>query len=465
MKIYIAASLMVVCLCAPRASAQGCVPGGHGDIYTDHFVFAASSDQGARGDIVGLDFTLTLLDPQLQLEGFEGASPEPFIFGLVGCYDSRRLEFVAEAPSEWYEQLAFLPYFFVFPGVDEGEEGRFLISSGFYRGAVSAFLASGTPFPLMTLYFRVLGEPDRSTEIRFSDDALLGRSCVSNHLDYNNAPGVRPLTFRTRSTLHVPGTVCILPGEATRTELPDLPPLARVYDEAPTAESAQIRFELSGPPTALPGQEDVRFELWVTSAQEWSGFMASVLFPPESLELDRVEEHTRPGLVTIDKAAGGVGLLMANSRRRVGGEEERVRVATLVFRVRQTAQLGETVDLRLERWGNFFHWLAIQHREGTGADTLPVQAEVSPLVLTDGLLRLAAPEAALGDVNLDGGVNISDAVSLLNHLFLGGSVRCRAAGDFRPDGEADLSDAVAILNALFLASPWPSGGPVSCQES
>jgi hypothetical protein len=463
MKTRITTPLIVLGLFCSTATAQACVPDSTA-IYSNHFFFSASSDQGAHGDIVAVDIALTLLDPQLELEGREGMSPEPFDFTAVGCYDHRSLEFLAEAPSDWYEQFALLPNFFAYPGTDQQPEGRFVMSAAIYRDAPSAFLASGAAFPLMTLYFRVAGEAATSADIRFCDDVLLGRLCTGNNLDYYNVPGSSPSTVRTRSTLHHPGTVRILPGEATRTELPDLPPLAKVYDEAPNAESAQIRFELSGPPTALPGQEDIRFELWVTSAQEWSGFMASVLFPPESLELQRVEEHTRPGLVTVDNAGGGVGLLMANSRRRAGGEGERVRVATLVFRVRQTARLGETVDLRLERWGNFFHWLAIQHREGTGADTLPVQAEVSPLVLTDGLLRLAAPEAALGDVNLDRGVNISDAVSLLNHLFLGGSLRCRAAGDFSLDGAVNLSDAVAILNALFLGSPWPSGGPVACEE-
>ena len=56
-----------------------------------------------------------------------------------------------------------------------------------------------------------------------------------------------------------------------------------------------------------------------------------------------------------------------------------------------------------------------------------------------------------GDTNADSRVDISDAVSLLNCLFLGGACpTCLDAADSNDSGKTDLSDAVYTLNRLFL---------------
>lgn len=61
-----------------------------------------------------------------------------------------------------------------------------------------------------------------------------------------------------------------------------------------------------------------------------------------------------------------------------------------------------------------------------------------------------------GDTNADGELNLSDAVFLLNGLFLGGAQpRCRAASDVNGDAAVNLSDAVSVLNHLFLGGPGP----------
>jgi hypothetical protein len=68
-----------------------------------------------------------------------------------------------------------------------------------------------------------------------------------------------------------------------------------------------------------------------------------------------------------------------------------------------------------------------------------------------------------GEVNGDGNRDISDGVSLLNALFLGGpKAACPDAADANDDGRNDLSDAVAIFNSLFLGSgplPPPAEAP------
>lgn len=70
-----------------------------------------------------------------------------------------------------------------------------------------------------------------------------------------------------------------------------------------------------------------------------------------------------------------------------------------------------------------------------------------------------------GDSNTDAILDISDAVSLLNYLFLGTfKINCEDSGDANDDGILDLSDAIYILGHLFLGSPaplppFPAAGP------
>ena len=71
---------------------------------------------------------------------------------------------------------------------------------------------------------------------------------------------------------------------------------------------------------------------------------------------------------------------------------------------------------------------------------------------------LSQPRALFqrGDVNSDSTYDITDAVFLLNHLFLGGlTPSCRDAADANDDGGLDISDAVVILGYLFLGEGAP----------
>jgi hypothetical protein len=62
-----------------------------------------------------------------------------------------------------------------------------------------------------------------------------------------------------------------------------------------------------------------------------------------------------------------------------------------------------------------------------------------------------------GDANTDGGVDLSDAISVWNFLFLdGGALGCLDAADANDDGRIDLSDGVTVLNALFSDIPIPA---------
>jgi hypothetical protein len=62
-----------------------------------------------------------------------------------------------------------------------------------------------------------------------------------------------------------------------------------------------------------------------------------------------------------------------------------------------------------------------------------------------------------GDVDSSGLIDLSDAVRILGHLFLGGNPPdCLDAADFHDRGEIDISSAIAVLSFLFLGGPPPA---------
>ena len=71
-----------------------------------------------------------------------------------------------------------------------------------------------------------------------------------------------------------------------------------------------------------------------------------------------------------------------------------------------------------------------------------------------------------GDVNGDGGVNIADAIRLLNALFVPGSPQpdCFDSSDVNDDGGSNVADAVFLLNALFVPGSGnpPPPGAIDC---
>ena len=63
-----------------------------------------------------------------------------------------------------------------------------------------------------------------------------------------------------------------------------------------------------------------------------------------------------------------------------------------------------------------------------------------------------------GDANMDGRVDISDPIRILDMLFQGGGVPvCLDAADANDDGSLDISDPIAMLLAQFQGGlPLPS---------
>ncbi len=69
-------------------------------------------------------------------------------------------------------------------------------------------------------------------------------------------------------------------------------------------------------------------------------------------------------------------------------------------------------------------------------------------------------EFVRGDANSEGVIDVSDAVTVIRHLFAGRTLSCHDAADVNDDGEIDIADGVAALGFLFgTADPLPAPFP------
>jgi hypothetical protein len=84
------------------------------------------------------------------------------------------------------------------------------------------------------------------------------------------------------------------------------------------------------------------------------------------------------------------------------------------------------------------------------SDGALADSEVTVITVND------VPGFLCGDANADGGVDLGDAVYLVNYLFRDGPPPIpMEAGDVNLDGEVELGDAVYLMNYLFRDGPAP----------
>lgn len=60
-----------------------------------------------------------------------------------------------------------------------------------------------------------------------------------------------------------------------------------------------------------------------------------------------------------------------------------------------------------------------------------------------------------GDANIDGSVDIADAITILSYLFSGGSGPCLRAMDGNGDHAVDIADALYLLSYINGLGPAP----------
>lgn len=123
------------------------------------------------------------------------------------------------------------------------------------------------------------------------------------------------------------------------------------------------------------------------------------------------------------------------------------------------------------------------NREGGGVMTLVLDAEIEPVALNApsvligftaatgdatcvmevdnfemrDLLLSENPSFHRGDADANESLQLTDAIRILNFLFLGGnSISCEDAADTDDNGTLQLTDAIRILGFLFLGGPAPA---------
>ncbi|MFN0060747.1 MAG: dockerin type I repeat-containing protein [Planctomycetota bacterium] len=82
-----------------------------------------------------------------------------------------------------------------------------------------------------------------------------------------------------------------------------------------------------------------------------------------------------------------------------------------------------------------------------------------------GSVSVPLGEFRRADCNIDGGVDITDPIRILDYLFTAGlPPPCRDACDVNDDGELNIADAIYALAALILpgSPPVPAPGAFSC---
>jgi hypothetical protein len=89
--------------------------------------------------------------------------------------------------------------------------------------------------------------------------------------------------------------------------------------------------------------------------------------------------------------------------------------------------------------------------------TRPDGEDIPVILVGDDHSTLSEPTALRGDANADGLRDISDPITILDCLFLGGDCPSSlCAGDSNDDGKTDISDAVFLLSYLFLGGEAPA---------
>ncbi len=91
-----------------------------------------------------------------------------------------------------------------------------------------------------------------------------------------------------------------------------------------------------------------------------------------------------------------------------------------------------------------------------GAYYLNMDAKEPQGIMTAFLNIGFEPDYLCGDANGDGAVNVSDAVQIINYVFIGGGAPDPLeSGDVNCDHEVNVSDAVWIVNYVFIGGAIP----------
>ena len=298
------------------------------------------------------------------------------------------------------------------------------------------------------------------------------------------APGAYPLELEYAELIDLETGRSIAAGSA---------PTITVVEETPAVECLPIErvnvtFAL-GDGAAAPGK-DVSVPFRVRSDRGWRGVHLSIDFDETVIEargvtpvwakpdgtdwdmlvyeIDNTDDE--PGNAGVDEGYVSVITLVSPAGDPVLPVGDEVELLHLDLSVRAGAPAGAT---RL----SFLDGAPAPPRPSATNEPFPLPNAIDnggwhvrpqaaeSFVFVEGLLEVVVDVTIFrGDANSDGRVNLTDAVHVLENLYLDGpGFRCEDEADANDDGSVDLSDAVAILLELFdgpgrIAPPYPGTG-------
>ena len=166
---------------------------------------------------------------------------------------------------------------------------------------------------------------------------------------------------------------------------------------------------------------------------------------------------------SISQAGGSVALWLTEDVDNPGnlidyvawGELPPTRIDSLAVELELWPQ-GDRVDVTLLRDGTSLAWLG-EDAAHSGDDAASFRLDATPSPGSANEEVVGDEDFRRADCNDDGGVDISDSVSVFQFLFLGqGSLLCRRACDANDDEDFDVSDGIYLLNFLFRGGPAPA---------
>ena len=117
----------------------------------------------------------------------------------------------------------------------------------------------------------------------------------------------------------------------------------------------------------------------------------------------------------------------------------------------------DNADVDLVLRGGGYHVAGLSDVSGDGHADLIVSRYGEKAYILFGGPALGRIRFRRGDVDLNGLLDISDAISTLAYLFLGNAPpRCEDAADTNDDGAIDIADPISLLGHLFLGGHEPS---------
>ena len=227
---------------------------------------------------------------------------------------------------------------------------------------------------------------------------------------------------------------------------------------------------------AFPGQGNVHVPVMVTNDAGAQGFQIAARYDPRVVEIQTIDfDHSNIGTleaelqvfnVSVDPedpfvVAGTLLDVEPPFDRRTLPAGNNQRLANIVVDVSSNALPNTTTEITLE---NQVGRPPINNILVVDARTVvPALGDPGTLLIDE--VTFPPPRFFVrGDADDSGRVAISDAISILNFLFVGDEpLGCEDALDASDDGAIDISDSLVVLNFLFrgggyLLPPYPESG-------